>query len=225
MLGHFMAHYDDGAYVKVVCEGTQEEGTDIHTVNMRAAGIESRDKAKTFIYALLYGAGDLKLGALVLPEGTEEEQKKAGTQIKRRFLSNLPALAHLIDAVRSRVLKSGYLIALDGRRVYIRAAHAALNTLLQSCGSLVVKRWIVQSAAEITRQIGPQGWLDSKGLTGTWAALGFVHDEVQLAVRPEHVDTVKEVLVNTMPPVGKHFNLRCPLEAEAKDGNNWKETH
>lgn len=46
-LAHFMAYYDKGEYAKVVTEG------DVHTTNMQAAGIESRDQAKRFIYAFL----------------------------------------------------------------------------------------------------------------------------------------------------------------------------
>lgn len=41
-LAHYMARYDKGAYVKVVLTG------DIHTVNQKAAGIDTRDNAKTF---------------------------------------------------------------------------------------------------------------------------------------------------------------------------------
>jgi DNA polymerase-1 len=50
MLAHYM---QDEAYVATVTTGTQEEGTDVHTVNQKAAGLASRAQAKTFIYALL----------------------------------------------------------------------------------------------------------------------------------------------------------------------------
>lgn len=46
-LAHYMAKWDGGAYAKVLLEG------DIHTVNMEAAGLPSRDNAKTFIYGFL----------------------------------------------------------------------------------------------------------------------------------------------------------------------------
>lgn len=42
-LAHFMAKYDDGAYGKIVLEG------DIHTANQEAAGLPTRNAAKTFI--------------------------------------------------------------------------------------------------------------------------------------------------------------------------------
>ena len=37
---------------------------DIHTVNQQAAGLPTRQDAKRFIYAFLYGAGDEKIGAI-----------------------------------------------------------------------------------------------------------------------------------------------------------------
>lgn len=42
-LAHFMAPYDGGAYAKIILEG------DIHTENQKAAGLPTRDNAKTFI--------------------------------------------------------------------------------------------------------------------------------------------------------------------------------
>ena len=38
---------------------------DIHTANQKAAGLPTRDAAKTFIYALIYGAGPAKIGTIV----------------------------------------------------------------------------------------------------------------------------------------------------------------
>src|SRR5690606_31621074 len=51
-LAHYMARFDKGAYARELLEG------DIHTANQKAAGLPTRDNAKTFIYAFLYGAGD-----------------------------------------------------------------------------------------------------------------------------------------------------------------------
>ena len=83
MLAHYMAFYDRGEYAKIVTEG------DVHTVNQKAAGLETRDQAKTMIYALLYGAGDHKMGEII-GGGARE-----GQQLKRKFFSSLPALARL----------------------------------------------------------------------------------------------------------------------------------
>ena len=79
-----LAHYmDDEAFAKEVVEG------DIHTENQHRAGLPTRDAAKTFIYALLYGAGDAKLGTVV--GGTEAD----GRRLRESFLSYLPAFRRL----------------------------------------------------------------------------------------------------------------------------------
>ena len=43
MLAHYMARYDGGEYARILLEG------DIHTANQKAAGLETRSQAKTFI--------------------------------------------------------------------------------------------------------------------------------------------------------------------------------
>lgn len=57
-LAHYMAAFDGGAYGKVVCEG------DPHSLNQQAAGLKTRDDAKTFIYAYLFGCGGHKAGSI-----------------------------------------------------------------------------------------------------------------------------------------------------------------
>ena len=49
MLAHFLHPYDDGFYSEVVHSGDKSKGTDIHTVNQKAAGLFLRDSAKTMI--------------------------------------------------------------------------------------------------------------------------------------------------------------------------------
>lgn len=94
MLAHYLAAYDGGAYAKALLEG------DIHTANQHAAGLETRDNAKTFIYAFLYGAGDEKLGSIVAPLASSAVQTKRGRALKARFFRSLPAIKRLIDDVQ-----------------------------------------------------------------------------------------------------------------------------
>jgi len=251
MLAHYMAAWDGGAYSKTVTEGKNEDGTDVHSQNRNALGLEGkegRDRAKVFIYAFLYGAGDLKLGLGVPPTAADIESYRAnkkawegskrwllkkgepaddkhiaamihGGVLRERFQNNLPALASLIESVKAKAKRQGYLTLIDGRRVPVRYQHAALNCLLQGSGSVVCKRWIVRTSRRLEEEFGPQGW------DGKWAALGWIHDELQIAVRPEIADRVCQILVEEIREVGLEFNLRCPLDGEAKVGRNWAETH
>ena len=73
-LAHYMARFDNGAYGREILEG------DIHTANQEAAGLPTRNNAKTFIYGFLYGAGDEKIGSIIgkgskasCPEITEDK--------------------------------------------------------------------------------------------------------------------------------------------------------
>jgi DNA polymerase I-like protein with 3'-5' exonuclease and polymerase domains len=81
---------------------------DIHTANQKSAGLDTRDKAKTFIYAFLYGAGDKKIGSIA--GGGVEEGKK----LKENFLNNTPSLKKLRERV-AKASDKGYLKGLDGR--------------------------------------------------------------------------------------------------------------
>ena len=206
-LAHFMARYDNGAYVAAVT------GPDIHTVNQKAAGLPTRDDAKTFIYAYLYGAGDGKIGKIV---GGSDEQ---GRKLKAKFLASLPALKHLKEAV-SAAAKRGYLVGIDGRHIPVRSAHAALNSLLQSAGALICKQWLIYLDEALRAEGLKHGW------DGDYAFCAWVHDECQIACRtPEVAARVKTLAPAMVTKAGDTFDFRCPLAGEAKVGLTWAETH
>ena len=200
-LAHYMAAYDDGAYADVVLNG------DIHTANQQAAGLESRNQAKTFIYGFLYGSGDEKTGKII-GKGAKE-----GKAIKKKFLKKLPALKLLKDAVSKAADERGFVKGLDGRIIPVRHSHASLNTLLQSSGALVCKMWYVFVADALKK-----AELDAK-------IVAFVHDEVQVVVKKGQEDEAGRVILKCMRDVEKHFKFRCRLDSEYKYGDNWADTH
>jgi DNA polymerase I-like protein with 3'-5' exonuclease and polymerase domains len=203
---------------------------DVHSVTQQALleyvgeGKVGRDRAKTWMYAFLYGAGDEKLGKILAPGKTPEQQKKIGAYSRSLFLKKLAALKYLLDDVKKKHNKNGYLISLDGRRVYTRSEHSALNSLIQTAGSLICRRWMVvynRALVELFDSPPGGGWLYP------WAALGWFHDENQLAVwdDPLVIDATKIVLVDSIRSMTEHFHFRCPLDGEAKVGANWCQTH
>ena len=204
-LAHYMAKFDDGAYVKVLLED------DIHVLNQKAAGLASRDQAKRFIYAFLYGAGNAKLGSII-GAGFKE-----GHLLKKRFLARTPALKYLKDEIAHRVEAKGYLKGLDGRLLHIRSDHSALNTLLQSAGALLVKQATVFLFESLTEQ----------GLVwgSDWAQVAHVHDELQLEVKPELAEQIGQTAVRCFERAGEYFNFRCPITGEYRIGQSWAETH
>jgi hypothetical protein len=205
MLAHYLAYYDGGEYAKTVIEG------DIHTLNQKAAGLETRDQAKTFIYAFLYGAGDAKIGEIV--GGSAKE----GQMLKRKFLSNLPALRKLQADVQQKVQRSNKLIGLDGRILPVRSPHAALNMLLQSAGAVCMKVALIQ----LFNRLNQMKWQFGR----EYSFVANVHDEFQAEVQPDKASVFCELAVDAIRRAGKELKLNVMLDGEAKVGKSWAETH
>ena len=199
-LSHYLAKYDGGKYGKQVLEG------DIHSANQVAAGLPTRDNAKTFIYAFLYGAGDAKIGTIV--DGTAKD----GKSLKSSFLKKVEGLSGLVKDVQTAA-KRGYLRGLSGRRLYVRSPHAALNTLLQSAGAYFMKYVLV----EMDKVFKEKGY--------DYKFVGNIHDEVQIEVKEVEAEMVAKDAEAVFIEVGKQIGMRIKMEGEAKIGNNWYDTH
>ena len=209
-LGHYLSSYDQGAFAEVVVNG------DIHQQNADRVGC-TRKEVKTITYAFIYGAGDAKLGHSLNPALSEAQKKALGQELRRKFLDAIPGLEPLIDAVKLKVRSAGRLRGLDGRPIFCRAEHAALNFLLQSSGAILSKRWVVAG----------QDMLDSAGLTYDidYTRCAYVHDEQQFSVVPAEVDRFKQILVASAPEAGRYYNFRVPITAAADHGESWGDTH
>ena len=223
-LAGYMGRYDNGAYVKTVCEGKKEEGTEVHTVNRLALGLKSRDSAKTWFYAWAYGAGDWKLGAICLDDPaykgsgrSDEELVTIGKATRQKFQRNLPALGRLVDAVKLKAKTTKTLLGLDGRVLHVRAQHSALNTLLQSAGAVQMKMGLVI----LDRTLQDMGF--KEGIDYEFVA--NVHDEWQIECKPDIADTVGATCVSSIVRAGEHFKFSCPLTGEYAVGNTWRDTH
>jgi DNA polymerase-1 len=233
MLGHFLARYDDGAFARSVVEGKKEDGTDAHSINMRLAGLNSRDAAKTLIYAFMYGAGDHKLGSIYVDDMTEDQRVKfntaypggdardaalsrLGKKLRAKFLAGLPALKQLVEDVKEAATR-GYLKGLDGRRLHVRSAHSALNTLLQSGGALVMKQALVMLDTDL-QEFGLIPGVD-------YEFVANVHDEFQIEVKEAHANLVGQLAADAIRRAGESFELRVALSGSYAVGRNWKETH
>ena len=197
MLAHYM---NDEDYTNEVING------DIHTANQHLAGLESRDSAKTFIYALLYGAGDAKLGKVAGGGAI------AGKRLRKRFMHNLPAYATLKTRITTEAAQ-GYISGLDGRYLHIRSEHKALNTLLQSAGAIVMKK-----ALCLLQEYAILWGLD-------YYFVGNIHDEVQAEVRGDQADKYGRLAVSCLEAAGIELGLNCKLTGEYKVGSSWAETH
>ena len=209
-LGHYLSRFDDGNFAHVVLNG------DIHQQNADRVGC-TRKEVKTITYAFIYGAGDAKLGHSLSPELSDAQKKTLGGELRRKFLDAIPGLEPLIDAVKLKIRSSGRLRGLDGRPIFCRAEHAALNYLLQSAGAIISKRWVVIA----------QDMLDDAGLTYNidYTRCAYVHDEQQFSVLPTEADRVAAILVEAAPAAGHYYDFKVPIAAASSIGANWAATH
>lgn len=205
-LAHYLHSFDKGEYATELLNG------DIHTKNQEAAGLPTRDSAKTFIYSLIYGAGDEKLGQ-VIGGGRED-----GRKIRNKFFTAIPAIKQLRKAVEHRVDSRKYLTGLDGRKLYARSSHSAVNMLLQSAGALIAKRWLIIAKKNLLKHY-EHGW-DKDFVFCAW-----VHDEVQTACRKEIAEDVGNIIRGSAQEAGESFKFRCPIDAEYNIGTDWANTH
>lgn len=125
-----LAHYiGDKDYVERVT--TTDKSRDAHTLAAQAAGSGDRDLGKGINYALIYGAGDPRLGSLV--GGSRED----GERIRATIYGLIPGLERLVRAAKEAG-RRGHLIGLDGRKLYLRTGPrgvgSPLNTLIQGGG-------------------------------------------------------------------------------------------
>ena len=206
MLAHYM---NDPEFTDEVLNG------DIHTFNQERAGLPTRDSAKTFIYAFLYGAGDGKIGRIVGGDADD------GRAIKEDYFGSLPKLKKFIDNVK-RASGQGYLRGLDGRKFWMRKdkngrikRQTAPNVLLQGAGAIIMKQSCVWLWDEVRKnKIDAFKVLD-------------MHDEGQSEVRntPQMIEPYCELAVSSIVLAGEHFKLNIPLATDYKIGMNMAETH
>lgn len=197
MNGHYTQDFD---YAKELLEG------DIHSKNKELWKLKERMLAKTVYYAILYGCFPPKLVKLV---GCD---LKTATKMIDDFYDSLPKLKALKQKV-DRLSKKGYLPGLDGRRVPVRSAHSALNTLFQSGGAIVAKLWYILSVEALTKA----------GLDAT--VVMWVHDELQIETKEGYEEQVANIVMDCAKSAGVILNCRLPIEASAKWGKTWYDTH
>ena len=196
-----LAHYiGDEEYVRQF-----EPGNDPHSFLQRIANLPTRDHAKTLHYALIYGAGDFKIGNLVGGGKTE------GARIRELVYRYIPGLRKLDSNVQSAA-KRGYVISLDGRKLLLRSDKSPLNTLIQGGGSICMKQAAVILEEGTDHRPEMRKVLD-------------MHDEAQWEMPEDSVEFFSKQVNNAFYDVTNHFNLKCPLEADVKVGMNWSETH
>jgi len=208
-LAGYLKKYDGGIYAQAAVDGTKDKGSDVHSLNRDALGLSSRDIAKTFFYAFIYGAGDQKLGK-ILGGGA-----KRGKQGRAALLSGIRGLMELTEKVKQVYRRRGHLIGLDGRELHIRSEHSALNTLLQSAGAVLMKKALILLDERLKMHYKE----------GDYEFVANIHDEFQIEVKEEYAEEIAKHSVESISRAGQYFEFDCPLSATSHIGKTWAETH
>lgn len=206
-LSHYLGRFDGGAYGREVVNG------DIHTRHQYVVELDTRDKAKTFIYAFIYGAGDETLGAIFCPSGTASEKKAAGAKARYLFGERIPAYKQLQQKLREHLVNHTTIAGIDGGTLHIRNNYSALNTLLQNAGSVSVK---------LATTIAYKRALE-RGLE-VYPAL-HVHDEIQSIVKERDAEEYGKMKVQAIIDAGEELGFQCALDGKYTIGQDWSETH
>jgi DNA polymerase-1 len=206
-LSHYLACFDNGAYGREVVDG------DIHTRHRHVVELPTRDHAKTFIYAFIYGAGDETLGEIFKPSGTQAEKIAAGKKARFLFGERIPAYRQLQEKLRAHLVNNTTIAGIDGGSLHIRQKYSALNTILQNAGSVAAKKATVLSYKAAL----------AKGLE-VYPAL-HVHDEWQSITKLEDAEEHGKLKVQAIKDAGEEIGFKVPLTGEYKIGQSWMETH
>jgi DNA polymerase-1 len=253
-LAHYLKPLDGGNYEKVVLEG------DPHWLHCQVMGLAAGDRdkhnhlhtivredgAKRFIYAYIYGAGDVMVGSIIYecllnarrnggPEGEylykqffkndvagENTLRSVGKKIRTDFAQRIPGFAELKEKISRQVEAKGRIVGLDGRLIPIRSDHSALNFMIQSAGAIICKRWVSDAFEECDRRFH-YNW--DKPWEGQHVFCLWVHDETQVWVRKGLEEEIGNILVATARTAGEPYGFRVPLDSEASYGPNWAATH
>jgi DNA polymerase I len=206
-----LAHYmNDKDFIAALTQGRKEDGTDAHTINQRALGsvCNSRDVAKTFIYAFLLGAGTGKVAEIL---GCSTGEAKSAVE---SFIAYYPGLRDLKDYQIPADAARGYFIGLDGRIVLCDSEHLMLAGYLQNGEAVIMK----------TANLIWQKNLRKEGIV--FKQVNFVHDEWQVEVNSLTDATIAgNIMVSAIEEAGKQLKLNCPLAGNAKIGTSWLDTH
>lgn len=200
-------------------------GDDIH--NMTAQELfgsvdrDSRARAKTINFAILYGISRWGLAGRLMIEADEAQA------MIDRYFERFPGVRNYIAETLSKARETGFTTTLFGRKTHFPglkskvqherqgAERAAINAPIQGTAADIIKRAMARMVPA----------LRGAGLSGTRMLLQ-VHDELVFEVPEAEIDAasavIREVMAGAAEPAVK---LTVPLGIEIGTGANWGSAH
>ena len=218
-LGHYLYPFDQGEYAREVVDG------DIHTKIQNLIGFHTRKGTKPVEYGLIYGAGDEKLGHIALKDAMSVGEtlgrksfKRRGKEIRAAIMEGLTGFQDLMDAVRLKASQEGKLRGLDGRTLWVRSPHSALNLIMQSAGIIHMKKTI--------SMVDDYLWNDNRLKRGVDYELNlWVHDELQFETSTDNAEALGITAAKCIVEAAEALGFKLPMTGTYAVGANWSETH
>jgi hypothetical protein len=243
-LGHYLVPFDGGAFRDRVCDPSRDPHMEHSEITGQT---RADTKTATYLYvfggtaykqSLAIDVEDDEIIDLLQYRGlsallralakrfdddfvAKMDDKQKAKLVKARkiilaFEEKIIGIKDLKEGI-SKVAERGWIKGMDGSKVHVRKAHAALNTVIQSAGAMSCKVWKVlmhrrMKALGYTHGIHYMQVLD-------------VHDEVQWTHPQGMGPMIKALADECMKEAGRMLNLRGEYRTDGKTGHNWAETH
>ncbi|CAH0343732.1 DNA polymerase [Rhizobium sp. CECT 9324] len=142
-----------------------------------------------------------------------------GQQVQKAFLEGIAGLKDFKKDVTERATAQGYIVAIDGRKLYIRKPHAAVNQLLQGGGAVVCKEWMLKTDELLRTHYDITPDVD-------YGQMGWVHDELQFEHREEaYGQYIQQASQKAIEWVAESLSFKGKLATDGRTGRNWKDCH
>lgn len=241
-LGHYLHPHDDGAFSERVCdpsrdphqehsEITGESREDTKTATYASIygagakkvgeglGLTDEEIPELLTYGplknILAWMKRMDGPAYVEPDAKGKARIAKGHRVLKAFEAGIPGWKELKEGISQVAQERGWIKGLDGRKLYVRKAHASLNTALQGAGAIICKLWMIL----VHRK------LKAAGLEDRVFQVAWVHDELQFDHAPGLGDTIATISKDAIREAGIILGLRGMLRADAKTGRSWAQTH
>jgi len=200
-------------------------GEDIHNITALElfgdTGKDSRNKAKTINFAILYGISSWGLAGR-LGIGREESQAMIN-----RYFERFPGIKNYISTTLQQVRECGFSETLFGRKTHFPNIRSSVMNLRQGAERAAVNAPIQGTSADIIKRAMARAEpaLREAGLPGVRMLLQ-VHDELVFEVphgeEERAAAVIRTVMADAAEPLVK---LTVPLDVEVGWGANWGAAH
>ncbi len=184
----------------------------IHDVSLVDVTKSMRRSAKAVNFGIIYGISAFGLAKNI---GVRPYQAK---EFVDRYFETYPSVKQFMDANVKTAEDNGYIKTICGRIRYFPELHSS-NRNIKEFGKRAAMNMPLQgSAADIMKVAMLNVYKALNAGNYKSKIILQVHDELVLDCPIEEVNEVKKLLVNSMESA---MQLKVPLIADAKEGNNW----